>query len=50
MWLTFINGVKQKELKQYLSNSTHVQKVLPLLVNKSKMKKKKKYMYIILLL
>ena len=49
MWLTFINSVKQKELKQHLSNSTHVKKVLPLLVNKSKMKKKK-YMYSILLL
>ena len=35
MWLTFINSIKQKELKQYLDNSTKVKKVLPLLVNKS---------------
>ena len=33
--LTFINSIKQKELKQYLDNSTKVKKVLPLLVNKS---------------
>ena len=35
MWLTFINSIKQKKLKQYLDNSTKVKKVLPLLVNKS---------------
>ena len=35
MLLTFINNVKQKELKQYLNTSKKVKKILPLLVNKS---------------